>query len=81
MNIFSLLAVKKTELETGIVQSQTKAGVVVKVGSHNVILRATTSESLPTGSRVVIGDAGGKRYIIGRENLNSSRIMEVNING
>lgn len=80
-NIFSLLAVKKSELETGIVKAKTKNGINVRIGNHTLTLPSATSENLTVGSRVVIGKAQGKSYIIAKEKSFSENILEVHING
>jgi len=79
--IFSLLAVKKTELKTGIVEGKTKAGVTVRIGKDFIVMPAATSDDLPIGARVVIGDAGNKQYIIGKEKFDSKEFLEMRING
>lgn len=79
--ILKLLAVKKSDLETGIVLGKTAVGYTVKVGSQNLSIPAATSDVLTIGCRVVIGRASGKLYILGKEKINDQRIVEVRVNG
>ena len=80
-NIFSLLAVKKTELKTGIVEGKSKIGFSVRVGKDLIVMPSATTDDLPVGSKVVIGEAGNKSYIIGKEKLDSKEFLEVRVNG
>jgi len=79
--LLTLLTVKKNELRTGTVLSQTKNGVSVQIGNRVSVLKNSTNENLPLGSRVVIGEAAGRKYILGRENLSGSTLQKVFING
>jgi hypothetical protein len=79
--LLTLLTVKKNELKTGTVLKQTKNGISVKIGNQISVMKNTTQEVLPLGSRVVIGNAAGQKYILGRESLSSSTIQKVVVNG
>lgn len=80
-NIFSLLAVKKTELQTGTIEGKTQNGIIVRIGKESITMQTATAESLPIGSKVVIGQAGDKKYIIGKEKSFTENILEVRIHG
>lgn len=79
--LLKILAVRKNELETGIVVSKTLNGVNVKVGSRTITAATATPENLVIGSRVVLGQSSGKYYIIGKEKINNQNIKEVMVNG
>ncbi len=79
--ILKLMAVKKTELVTGIVMGKTSNGISVKIGNGIISVPSATSDALTIGCRVVIGTAGGKKYIIGKEKINDQQILEVRVDG
>lgn len=79
--LLTLLTVKKNELKTGTVLAQTKNGVSVRIGNIISTLKNSTPENLPLGSKVVVGDASGRKYILGKENLSGSVLQKVFING
>ena len=80
-NLFSLLAVKRDELETGIVLGKTRNGINVRIGSREMVLPSAVSDNLAQGTKVVIGKAQGKSYIIAREKSFSENILEVTVDG
>lgn len=79
--IFSLLAVRKPELDTGTIIGKSKNGIIVRAGKETLVIKSATADALKIGNKVVIGQAGENKYIIGKEKSESGSILEVRVNG